>query len=123
MQTHMPRLTFETAIGRCAISWNPAGLAGFELPEARPAATDEPEVPVQLRSVVDRVRRHLDGMRQSRTIKVIFAREKDLGLRLQLTESLGMNDPVAIDLERRPVIIPVARATTPLGVESSVKAV
>lgn len=32
---------FETAIGRCAIAWNPRGIAGVQLPEHSDAATLE----------------------------------------------------------------------------------
>jgi len=30
----MPRITFAIAFGRCALAWEDAGVAGFELPEA-----------------------------------------------------------------------------------------
>ncbi len=30
----MPRATFPTALGTCALSWSETGLTGFELPEA-----------------------------------------------------------------------------------------
>src|SRR5579863_6138515 len=30
---------FDTAIGRCGIAWNPAGLVGVQLPEAREIET------------------------------------------------------------------------------------
>jgi len=30
----MPRITFATAFGRCALAWEDASVAGFELPEA-----------------------------------------------------------------------------------------
>ena len=65
MQTHMPRLTFDTAIGRCALSWNHAGLAGFELPEARPSSDGRTEVPFELtESWSSACRRHLKGQLQ-----------------------------------------------------------
>jgi methylated-DNA-[protein]-cysteine S-methyltransferase len=61
MQTHMPRATFDTLIGRCAISWNDEGLAGFELPEAKARSNDEGNITGELAALIDRVRRHLNG--------------------------------------------------------------
>jgi methylated-DNA-[protein]-cysteine S-methyltransferase len=61
MQTHMPRLTFDTAIGRCALLWNNSGLAGFELPEALTKSDDETVVPATLARLIERVQRHLTG--------------------------------------------------------------
>lgn len=61
MQTHMRRVTFETTIGRCAISWHDAGLTGFELPEATVRLDDEPNFSSEVATLIDRVRRHLSG--------------------------------------------------------------
>ena len=61
MQTLMRRCTFETPIGRCAISWHDAGLTGFELPEAEPKANDEGDPSDAIAKLIDRVRRHLSG--------------------------------------------------------------
>jgi methylated-DNA-[protein]-cysteine S-methyltransferase len=61
MQTHMPRVTFETAIGRCALTWSDAGLTGFELPDAAPMSDDETNVPVAMIALIDRVGQHLRG--------------------------------------------------------------
>jgi hypothetical protein len=40
----MPRITFSTAFGRCALAWEDAGVTGFELPEAEVRA-DDPVAP------------------------------------------------------------------------------
>ena len=61
MQTHMPRVTFPTPIGRCAISWNDAGLTGFDLPEAAPTSEAEQSLPAEFSAVINRVQRHLAG--------------------------------------------------------------
>ena len=61
MQTHMPRTTFNTQLGRCAIVWNEAGLTAFELPDALPESSDETERPTQIANVIERVLRHLSG--------------------------------------------------------------
>lgn len=58
--TRMPRTTFETALGRCAIAWSDAGLTGFELPEAETRPDDAPPSPV-VADVIVRVERHLRG--------------------------------------------------------------
>jgi methylated-DNA-[protein]-cysteine S-methyltransferase len=36
MELMTSSVTFETALGRCAIRWTPAGIAGVGLPQARP---------------------------------------------------------------------------------------
>lgn len=71
MQTHMPpggpprmsspipRHTFATVLGRCAVSWHDAGLTGFELPEAAPRAGDVAEPPAEIAAIVARVQAHL----------------------------------------------------------------
>jgi methylated-DNA-[protein]-cysteine S-methyltransferase len=60
---------FDTAIGTCAVAWNPVGIVRFQLPEAEPAATRarvaanaaEGKPPAWVEDVIDRVRRHLAG--------------------------------------------------------------
>lgn len=61
MQTLMQRATFETPIGRCAISWHDRGLTGFDLPEAEPRETDVRSPPVEVTKVIQRVCLHLAG--------------------------------------------------------------
>jgi O-6-methylguanine DNA methyltransferase len=61
MQTHMRRVTFDTPLGRCALSWHDAGLTGFELPEASPRPTDDSAPPAEILQVIERVRLHLSG--------------------------------------------------------------
>ena len=61
MQTHMPRVTFETAIGRCALSWSDAGVTSFDLPDAKPMSDDETHLPDAMGALIDRVRKHLEG--------------------------------------------------------------
>jgi methylated-DNA-[protein]-cysteine S-methyltransferase len=57
----MPRTTFPTALGRCALSWGAAGLTRFELPEAPAQDTDVTFIPDLIGKLIDRVRRHLAG--------------------------------------------------------------
>lgn len=64
MQTLMRRVTFDTPLGRCALSWHDAGLTGFELPEAALRHTDISPPPAEIQQIVDRVRRHLSGQPQ-----------------------------------------------------------
>ena len=61
MQTHMPRIIFDTQIGRCAIEWNEAGLTAFELPDAQPRSADETNRLAQVSAIIERVKRHLAG--------------------------------------------------------------
>ena len=61
MQTHMGRITFETTIGRCALSWSSAGIRGFELPPAEIRSDDFPTASAEIRVVIERVRQHLSG--------------------------------------------------------------
>jgi methylated-DNA-[protein]-cysteine S-methyltransferase len=56
----MPRTTFATDLGRCALAWEARGLTGFWLPDA-PAGHDDVAPPPALASVVDRVQRHVRG--------------------------------------------------------------
>ncbi len=57
----MPRVTFATALGRCALSWSDAGLAGFSLPEAGMRADDVAEPSREVAVVIARAQRHLAG--------------------------------------------------------------
>ena len=60
-------------------------------------------------------------MREPRPVKVVLAREEHLGLRLELAEGVGMDDPVAVDLEGIPVVRlprPAERLTVKGSVES-----
>ena len=43
-------------------------------------------------------------MRQPGSVEVVFSREKNLRFRLQSSEGGRMNDPVAVDLERRAIV-------------------
>ncbi|HTO04953.1 MAG TPA: MGMT family protein [Opitutus sp.] len=61
MQTHMPRVTFETAIGRCALSWSDIGLTGFDLPVATPRTDDETNLPDAIVALIERVQQHVNG--------------------------------------------------------------
>jgi methylated-DNA-[protein]-cysteine S-methyltransferase len=60
MQTHTPSMTFDTVIGRCALSWNDAGIVSFDLPEA-PMETVDPNIPAEVTALIERVRRHVSG--------------------------------------------------------------
>lgn len=55
----MSSVTFETALGRCAIRWSDAGIAGVALPQARPHPGPELESGV---GVPDAVRRAIEGI-------------------------------------------------------------
>jgi methylated-DNA-[protein]-cysteine S-methyltransferase len=57
----MPRVTFITALGQCAISWNESELVGFELPDATARPGDAGEIPAWMSALVERVRAHLSG--------------------------------------------------------------
>lgn len=57
----MPRVTFPTALGPCALCWHDAGLTGFELPVAAPRPTDEHRLPPAIAAVQTRVQAHLAG--------------------------------------------------------------
>lgn len=57
----MPRVTFPTPFGLCALSWGLSGLTGFELPEAAVQPDDATEVPAPIQQLAARVQRHLAG--------------------------------------------------------------
>ena len=57
----MPRVTFPTPLGLCAIAWHEAGLTLFELPGATPHADDLGEPPPTIAGIIARVQRHLTG--------------------------------------------------------------
>lgn len=60
----MPRHTFATALGRCALTWSEAGITGFSLPEALPQVEDLALPPAEIVLLTERVRRHLAGEMQ-----------------------------------------------------------
>ena len=66
--------------------------------------------------------RHLHRVREARAVEVVFAREEDLGLRLELAEGVRVDDPVAVDLERV-AVVGLPRAPVGLAVEGSVESV
>lgn len=57
----MNRVTFSTPIGRCAVSWEDAGLTQFELPEAAAGDRASSKMPAEISSLIQRVRAHLGG--------------------------------------------------------------
>ncbi len=59
----MPRTTFTTSLGVCALAWNEAGqLTYFDLPGATARADDlTPPWPAEITAIIERVRRHLTG--------------------------------------------------------------
>jgi len=60
----MPRATFPTALGVCALSWTEAGLTGFELPMAPVRDGDSTQPPEAIAALIARVQRHLTGALQ-----------------------------------------------------------
>lgn len=56
----MSRITFDTALGPCALSWNDTEVTGFELPSAKPRA-DDAAPPPQVAAIISRVQCHLSG--------------------------------------------------------------
>ncbi len=68
----MPAITFDTAIGPCALGWSDAGLTSFRLPGATrdppPAGSVElAAAPAWIRDLTARVVRHLGGALQDFT--------------------------------------------------------
>src|SRR5471032_2297617 len=61
-------------------------------------------------------------MGQARSVEVVFTGEENLGLRLQLPEGLGVDDPVAVDL-KRVAVVRLARTPVGLAVEVAVELV
>ena len=57
----MPRVTFSTSFGRCAISWLDGGLTSFELPDAALRAEDIATPPPEIAVIILRVQKHLAG--------------------------------------------------------------
>ncbi|MDB6095659.1 MAG: methylated-DNA--protein-cysteine methyltransferase [Verrucomicrobia bacterium] len=57
----MPRATFETALGRCAISWELSGLIGFELPGALAREGDTADAPGNVAAIISQAQEHLAG--------------------------------------------------------------
>lgn len=72
----MAHTLFPTALGTCGLTWNDAGLTGFELPEISGEKTERKAIsrtitsadrtprPAWVRRLVDRVQQHLDGKLQ-----------------------------------------------------------
>ena len=60
----MPRATFPTPLGPCAILWADTGLTGFELPGAGARPDDVAHPPAEIGAVMARVRQHLMGKLQ-----------------------------------------------------------
>jgi len=57
----MPRTTFPTSLGSCAIAWGDAGLTSFELPGATLRHDDAATTPADIAAIIARVQRHLAG--------------------------------------------------------------
>jgi methylated-DNA-[protein]-cysteine S-methyltransferase len=57
----MPRATFPTAFGFCAISWNDTGLTGFQLPGVKRRDDDLATPPPEIAAIIVRVQRHFTG--------------------------------------------------------------
>ncbi len=77
----MPRHTFDTALGRCAITWGDTGLTSFSLPIAAARPDDVATPPEEIAVIVARVRRHLGGEAQDFTdLKYDFAAVAEFNL-------------------------------------------
>lgn len=61
MQTLMPRVSFDTALGRCALSWDGEFLTSFSLPNAPVQPGDETVLPSHIAAIINRVQAHLSG--------------------------------------------------------------
>ena len=71
----MPRITFSTAFGLCALAWADAGVTGFDLPEAEVRADDLAAPPEWIGKLASRVQRHLAGELQDFSdVRYDFAR-------------------------------------------------
>lgn len=57
----MPRFTFATVFGHCALSWSEVGVVAFELPEARTLLGDISVPPPDISALAGRVQRHFAG--------------------------------------------------------------
>ena len=74
-----PSVTFDTALGRCAVSWREVGITGGELPGPRPAAgprlEDEVLVPDAIRMAIEGMTATLAGeARDLRDVAIDVAR-------------------------------------------------
>jgi methylated-DNA-[protein]-cysteine S-methyltransferase len=70
----MPRTTFPTALGVCALSWGDGGVTGFELPVA-PTRGEDCVPPATIAPLVARVQQHLAGQPQDFSdVRYDFAR-------------------------------------------------
>ncbi len=71
----MPRVTFSTALGPCALAWAEAGVTRFELPAAAPRTDDASPPPPEIAAILARVQRHLRGEPQDFSdVRYDFAR-------------------------------------------------
>src|SRR5271154_5195576 len=61
-------------------------------------------------------------MGQPGAVEIVLAGQEDLGLRLQLAKSVGMDDPIAIDLKRI-AIVGFALAAVGRAIEALIEAV
>lgn len=66
--------------------------------------------------------RDLHRVREPRPVEVVLPGEEDLGLRLELAEGVRVDDPVAVDLERVPVV-GLAGTAEGLAVEGPVESI
>ena len=79
----MPRATFSTPLGACAIAWGEAGLTGFELPGAQPRLTDESTPPPEIAAIITRAQRHVGGEPQDFSdVRYDFAGVAEFNLRV-----------------------------------------
>jgi len=79
----MPRSTFATPLGTCAIAWGDAGLTHFELPGAVPRHGDMPAPPAEITAIIARVRLHLAGQPQDFSdLKYDFSSVPEFNLRV-----------------------------------------
>ena len=132
----MPRATFPTSLGDCAIAWGDAGLTSFELPGAGARRANEPvvEPPPWVAAIIARVRQHAAGEPQDFSdVRYDFSAVPDFNLRVlratldvkagrtatygEIAEAIG-EPPVAsrgvgaaLGANRWPLLIPCHRIT------------